>query len=126
MVKSLSKIKYSFSLAMFTILSYVLPLSVHAQAAADNPGRELLRKLAKVIINPIISVAFAVALVTFLVGIIEFISDGEKSDGRQKGRDHILWGLIGMGIMFASFALLRLVTGTFGIDQGPINSFQGN
>jgi len=125
MVKSLSKIKYSFSLAIFTILSYVLPLSVHAQGA-DNPGRELLRKLAKVIINPIISVAFAVALVTFLVGIIEFISDGEKSDGRQKGRDHILWGLIGMGIMFAAFALLRLVTGTFGIDQGPINSFQGN
>jgi hypothetical protein len=125
MVKSLSKIKYSFSLSIFTILSYVLPLSVHAQVA-DNPGRVLLRKLARVIINPIISVAFAVALVTFLVGIIEFISDGEKSDGRKKGRDHILWGLIGMGIMFAAFALLRLVTGTFGIDQAPINSFQSN
>lgn len=126
MISCISKIKYSISVAVFTVLGYIFPLFVHAQASADNPGRELLRKLAKVIINPIISVAFAVALVTFLVGIIEFISDGEKSDGRQKGRDHILWGLIGMGIMFAAFALLRLVTSTFSIDQGPINSFQGN
>lgn len=93
-------------------------------AATSNPGRELLFKIADKILNPFILGVFAVALAYFLVGVIQFMWSGESEDSREKGRMHILWGLIGMGVMFAAFAILKIVTSTFGIDQEPIDAFR--
>lgn len=84
----------------------------------------LLSKIATNIVNPIIVMFFGLALAYFVFGVLRFIAGGEQEEVRQKGRDHILWGLVGMGIMFSAWAILRMVTNTFSIEPDAINVLQ--
>ena len=64
---------------------------------------------------------FAIAAVYFAYGIFEFIKDSDSADAREKGKQHIIWGLIGMFIMVGVFFITDVILGTIGIDQKQIN-----
>jgi hypothetical protein len=76
------------------------------------------------ILNPIIGLLFALAFVYFVYGIIKFIrvNQDEKGTGRIEARDSILWGIVGMVIMFSVFGLIKFVLATFGISPNDIGS----
>lgn len=81
-----------------------------------------LQKISQYIINPIIILAFAVALLVFFWGIFQFISSQAVDDERNEGKKKIFYGLFGMFIMISAYGLVRLVLGTFGITPGyPFN-----
>ena len=65
------------------------------------------------ILNPFIYLLFAIALIVFIWGLVRFISQGGDEDARTIAKRHILYGLLGMFIMFSAFALVRLITGVF-------------
>ncbi|MBP7831699.1 MAG: hypothetical protein KA028_01630 [Candidatus Pacebacteria bacterium] len=89
-----------------------------ARAAADlTPLRQFILKIEMVIINPIIQLGFAVALLVFLYGVFEFIKDGESSTAREKGGQHILWGILGMFIMIAAGGIMQVICGSWGITS---------
>ena len=69
----------------------------------------LILKINKVIINPAIGFIFAVALATFLFGVVEFILKKESDEGRATGKQHMLWGIIGMAIMLGAFGIINLI-----------------
>jgi len=76
----------------------------------------LLNKINQFILNPIILLAFSVALIVFFWGIFEFIRSETADKEREKGKNKIIYGLIGMFIMFSAYGLIRLVLGTFSIS----------
>lgn len=65
------------------------------------------------ILNPFIYLLFAIALIVFIAGIVRAIANGGDEDARTTAKRHIMYGLLGMFIMFSAFALVRLITGTF-------------
>ena len=65
------------------------------------------------IVNPIINLLFAAAVVYFLWGVYKYISGAESPDGREQGSRHIIWGIVGLVIMVSVFAIIRMATGTF-------------
>ncbi len=65
------------------------------------------------ILNPLIYLLFAIALLVFIWGVVRAIAQGGDEDVRTTAKRHILYGLLGMFIMFSAFALVRLITGTF-------------
>lgn len=67
------------------------------------------------ILNPLILLIFFVALLVFFWGIFQFVSSAAEGAERDKGKKKILYGLIGMFIMFSAYGLIRLVLDTFGI-----------
>ena len=75
----------------------------------------LLNKVNAIILNPLITLAFAVALMYFLYGVYEFIKESDSEDARSKGREHILWGIIGMFIMISVYGIIRVLLTTFGV-----------
>lgn len=77
---------------------------------------EFLNSVNKHILNPIIMLMFAVATLVFVYGIFEFISSEIADSKREEGKKKILYGLLGMFIMFAAYGLINLILGTFGID----------
>ena len=80
---------------------------------------ELIFKVNEVIVNPIIILLFGIALVVFLWGIFEFLAQSSNDEARSRGKRNMIWGLIGMFIMFSAFGIIRLVLGTFGITEIP-------
>ncbi|MBI2049104.1 MAG: hypothetical protein HYT29_01560 [Parcubacteria group bacterium] len=75
----------------------------------------IILKINDVILNPIIVLLFALALVMFLWGVFQYVVMQDSDKAHVQGRNHMFWGLIGMFIMFSVFAIIRIVTGTFGI-----------
>ncbi len=73
----------------------------------------LLGKLADQIINPIISLMFAIAVLFFLYGVLEFVAGAGNEDKRTQGKRHMIWGIIGLFIMLSVFGIMRLLCGMF-------------
>ncbi len=82
---------------------------VHADALGD-----LLNAIYAHIINPIIAFVFALATVYFIIGIVQFLANSGNETKQTEGKQHMLWGLIGMFIMVSVFGLMRLIIATVG------------
>lgn len=79
---------------------------------------ELLGKINQFILNPIIRLAFAIALIYFFWGIVQFINSQTSDAKRDEGKRKIFYGLLGMFIMFSAYSLIRIILNTFGISGG--------
>lgn len=77
---------------------------------------EIVGKVNQYIINPLIILMFAVALVYFLYGVIEFLSTNSET-ARKTGKDHMMYGILGMFIMVSVFTILRIIANTLGVDS---------
>jgi hypothetical protein len=74
-----------------------------------------LKDVSRVILNPLIYLLFAIALLVFFWGIFEFIRSETADNKREEGKKKIFWGLVGMFIMFSALGIIRLIINTFGI-----------
>ena len=72
-----------------------------------------IKAVSNEILNPFIILLFAFALIVFIAGIVRAIANGGDEEAITTAKQHILYGLLGMFIMFSAFALVRLITGTF-------------
>lgn len=85
-------------------------------AAAVISILPFIYKVNRYIINPLIMLVFAVAFLVFFFGIFQFIKGASEAGERDAGKKKILWGVVGMFIMFSAYGLVRLVVSTFDID----------
>ena len=77
----------------------------------------LLGKIAELIINPLIILGFVIATIYFFYGIFELIYKADEDNDDHK--KNIMYGLIGLFVMFSVYGILRIVLDTFGIsDRG--------
>ncbi|MBL1434332.1 hypothetical protein COB87_002065 [Candidatus Wolfebacteria bacterium] len=77
----------------------------------------LLDGFVRELVNPFIILLIGVATIIFIYGVLEFLGTfGKGDEARIKGRSHMVWGLIGLAIMFGVFGILGIVLRTFGID----------
>jgi len=74
----------------------------------------LLGKLATYIINPVIVLGFVIATIFFFYGIVKLIFN---ADGNQleENKRNVLYGIIGLFVMFSVYGILRIVIATFDI-----------
>ncbi len=83
----------------------------------NNPEiRNLVTKIIDVIITPLISLLFLLAMLVFVWGLFGLIAKGDDPTARKEGQQHILWGVIGMFIMISVFGIIRLIGNTVGVD----------
>jgi TRAP-type C4-dicarboxylate transport system permease small subunit len=81
--------------------------------------QSFLAKVEQAIINPLIELIALAAFVVFIWGVVDFIAGAANEEKRQKGQQHILWGLIGLVIIFGAKAIVTLLANTFGITLPP-------
>lgn len=72
-------------------------------------GSPIIDKIKTEIINPIIILLVAVSVGYFLYGLMEFIRNQDNEDAQESGKKHMLWGIIGIAIMFSVYGILNLV-----------------
>lgn len=77
----------------------------------------ILNKIFTLILNPAIVLLFAIALLMFFWGIVQFINSETTGTARKEGLNKIWWSLIGMLIMFSAYGIIRVILNTFGITS---------
>lgn len=64
----------------------------------------------------IIPLIFALAFVVFIWGVVKyFFLYGGEDTKRAEGRQFILWGIIGMVVLFSVWGFVNILLSTFGI-----------
>lgn len=74
-----------------------------------------LGKVVVQVINPIILLLAASAFVVFLWGVFEFIAHAGDETKRAEGKSAILWGLVGLVIIFGAYGIINIALGTFNL-----------
>lgn len=74
----------------------------------------LMNSISKVVLNPLIIFIFALAVVYFVYGVMQFLLNPEDETIRKTGKQHMLWGVVGMFIMIATFGIMNLILNTLG------------
>ena len=74
-----------------------------------------LAKVVVQIVNPIILLLAAAAFVLFVWGVFEFIKGAADEAKREEGRRAIMWGIIGLVIIFGAYGIINIALGTFNL-----------
>lgn len=74
----------------------------------------LLGNIATYIINPVIVLGFVIATIFLFYGIGEMIWKSDSGD-LDKNRKNVMYGVVGLFIMFSVYGILRLTLATFNI-----------
>ncbi|MDB5238138.1 MAG: seg [Candidatus Kaiserbacteria bacterium] len=85
-----------------------------------NAASNLVAKFTDYIVDPAILIVFAAGFFFFVYGLVEFmwnLNEGAQSDGKQ----HMVWGMVGMFIMVSVYGIVALISNTFGLGIDPAN-----
>ncbi len=63
----------------------------------------------------LIPIVVALAILTFLYGLLKLVTAGGDQEKRKEATGTIIWGIIVLTVMFSLYGLIRFVQGTFGI-----------
>jgi len=64
----------------------------------------------------VVPVIFTLAFAVFVWGIVNyFFIHGAEEEKRKEGRQFILWGIIGMAILFSVWGFVNILLSTLGI-----------
>ncbi|HCI04442.1 TPA: hypothetical protein DEW47_00465 [Patescibacteria group bacterium] len=77
--------------------------------ALSSSAVNFVDKIKVYILNPIIGFMFAVAIVVFIYGIVEYMLGGDNEDRRKDGAKHMTWGVIGIFVMISVFGIMNVI-----------------
>ena len=78
----------------------------------------LIASVNRVIINPLIIFIFSLALIMFLFGLVKFLANREAgTQTSSEGKNHMLWGVVGMAIMMSVFGIMNFIANTIGVED---------
>lgn len=68
------------------------------------------------ILNPLITLLAMAAFLYFVWGVVMFIRNADDEGKRKEGQQHIIWGLVGLVVIFGAQAILSILASTIGVD----------
>jgi len=83
-----------------------------------DAGVDLLDRIVDYVIDPAVKVVFTLGLFFFLWGLVEFLWNLKDGQVSENGKNHMVYGMVGMLIMVSVYGIIALIMNTFGIDPG--------
>ncbi|MEK7088231.1 MAG: hypothetical protein AAB808_01275 [Patescibacteria group bacterium] len=81
-------------------------------AAVPASVTDIIKKIEDAVVNPILILLFAVALLVFIWGVFTYIVHADDPTKRSEGGKGMIYGVIGMFIMFSVFGIINLIAST--------------
>lgn len=70
------------------------------------------------IMSFLIPMLMVAAIIMFIWGVLQYvIADNEEA--KKKGKDHMIWAIVGLFVITAVFGLVSVLKNTFGIGSAP-------
>ena len=107
----------------YVVVSLALFLLVFSIAFAVDDAASFIDNLTDNLVPPIVRLIFALAIVYFLWGVVQYVLYPDEETKKKEGKEKIIWGLIALTAMFSVYALVSITTNTFldGADNGVIS-----
>jgi Type IV secretion system pilin len=81
---------------------------------------DILNRTITYVVNPLVDLLIGLAVIYFLYGVFNFVRNAENPEKRIEGAKHILWGVVGIAIMFSVFTFTRIIKNTIGTSPGNV------
>lgn len=94
-----------------------------AFAASCTPGLEASGTIQGIIckigniLDTLIPILVVLGVVYFIWGVVSYVI-GDDEEAKKKGRDRMIYGIIGLVVIVAMWGLVGIVINTFGVGVG--------
>ncbi|MEK7088604.1 MAG: hypothetical protein AAB913_00555 [Patescibacteria group bacterium] len=78
--------------------------------------QHLLSYVTCIISSSVIPLIIALATAMFVWGVVQYVINSDEEAKKAKGREFMIWGILGLTVMFAVWGLVKIVGKTFGIE----------
>ncbi len=75
------------------------------------------------LINLIIGVLSAFAIVIFFYGLVRYIRESSDSHGHNEGKERIVWSLVALFVLFSIWGILALMSVAFFGGSTPTGTY---
>lgn len=82
----------------------------------DSKIQDIFGYLGCVLNLYIIPLIISVGVLFFIYGVVKFMLNSENENEREKGKQFMIWGIIGLTVIVSVWGLVSLVGGSFGLD----------
>ena len=87
----------------------------------NNPKfQDLLAYVTCIITKSVIPLIFALAVVLFVWGVVQFVINSDEEAKKEKGKQFMIWGIIALTVMVSVWGLVGILANTFDINTGFI------
>lgn len=62
-------------------------------------------------------VLITIAVIVFTMGVIKYVANADDSTKREEGRNFMIYGIIGLFVMVSVWALVGILSNTFGFGN---------
>ncbi|KND51804.1 MAG: hypothetical protein ABA06_00890 [Parcubacteria bacterium C7867-001] len=84
----------------------------------SDPFTEFLTKVAAAIIDPLITLIALAAFVVFVWGVVDYVRGAGDAEKRKAGQQHMIWGIIGLAVLFGARAIVQILIATLNQTLG--------
>ena len=81
----------------------------------NDAFQTFLKKVEVALINPLITLLALAAFVLFVYGVVEFVGNAANDEKRSVGQKHMIWGFIGLTILFGAKAIVGILASSIGV-----------
>lgn len=78
---------------------------------------DLLSYITCIISKSVIPLIFALAMATFIWGVVQYVINNDDEAKKAKGRTFMIWGIIALTVMVGVWGLVSILGKTFGIEN---------
>ena len=75
----------------------------------NAPLNNFINQVETQILTPLITLLALIAFVVFIWGIVDYIRSADNDEKRTVGQQHILWGFVGLVIIFGTTAIIAIL-----------------
>lgn len=105
---------------VLNIVAFFAPATALAQGTTNADGFTLIQT-ATDYVNRIVTFLLAAAILVFVWGVVQYVIAGDE-EKKKTGRQHMVWGIIGLFAIVAVWGLVNVIINSTGIsnDTAPL------
>ena len=117
--KRMKKVEKTFK--QTTIVAVTLLFPMMAMAATVTSALDQI----KTILNLVIGLMFVLVTLYFIWGVVKYVMAAGEEAKVKEGKQHMIWGIIGMAVMAGAWGLVKVLLDTFGVSSSGIPTGPG-
>jgi hypothetical protein len=97
------------------LLAAVLLMPAVASAQTVRNLEDVLNFVLR-LISAVIPIIIALAVLVFIWGVFRYVVSSDE-EAKAKGKNMILWGIVGLFVMVSVWGLVNILVNTFNLEQ---------